>query len=295
MAKRLVAIIVLAAFLTGACTGSPPSVAPSASPQASVSALATSIPTPIPTPTPLPTATPAATETAPIATASPGPKVVVEALPDVLAASQVTLRWRATPRSRPVISYEVRYQRTRWDQFDFEPGVTVRTTAETKMTVAVEPGYHYFFEVRARDAGGALSDPSEAFTTTSVDDRSLAKSAGWTELSGSSYYWSTALRSSTKGATLTLPLEGIGVWLVATKCPTCGTVRVSLERPVTGSGEYAVGPPDPVTVSLRSSRRIDRKIIPLFYDDTDPAVSGTLTIKVVPTGKPVIIDGVVIY
>ncbi len=224
---------------------------------------------------------------------APGPVAFVELLPRAPTATEVSLRWSATPLFVPVTSYDIRYQRTRWDQWDLEPAVTLRSgTTETTGTFSVSPGYSYWFEVRAHDAEGTVSDWSGVATVTALDDRSFTRSTGWTELTDSRYYLSTALRSSTKGATLTMDVDCIGIELVATTCPTCGKVRVSIER--TASQETGVDPPGPLTISLYSSKRIDRKIIPLFYDDTDPAVAGTLTIKIVTSGRPVIIDGVVI-
>lgn len=219
--------------------------------------------------------------------AAPGPVALLKALPLVLTATDVALEWSSSPLFAPVTSYDVRYWQTGWDEMPLEPGSPIpwrSGTTETKGTFTVSPGYSYEFEVQARDAEGTLSDWAHTATVTPLDDRTLMKSAGWTDLTGSRYYRSTALRSFTYGAKLTLPRINAGVGILATTCPTCGAVEIYF-----GSELYE-------KVSLHSSKTVDRALV-YSYDgegfdgnETPP----TLTIKVVSRGKPVIVDAVVI-
>ena len=70
--------------------------------------------------------------------------------------------------------------------------------------------------------------------------------------------------------------------LVATVCPTCGTLRATWTARTTQS----------VTISLSAAKQATKKLITLF---TLPGVeSGTLTLKVTSSGKPVQIDGLAV-
>ena len=81
----------------------------------------------------------------------------------------------------------------------------------------------------------------------------------------------------------------MAVLLVATTCPTCGSVRVSVVRRAGESEEDHVSPPEPVIVSLESARRQDARII--YVMDDDESLYGDLKIEVISSGRPVIIDG----
>jgi hypothetical protein len=82
----------------------------------------------------------------------------------------------------------------------------------------------------------------------------------------------------------------VAVSIVATTCPTCGTIRVSID----GAGEDEEEPgPDPVTISLRSPTRLHGQLLAgLFHDE---GLSGTLRIEVVSDDGQVIIDGVQVW
>ena len=126
------------------------------------------------------------------------------------------------------------------------------------------------------------------------DDKVLRVGSDWTRVNGAGYYRGSALRTTHKGAKLTLPgIAATNLDLVATTCPTCGAIRVALVRH--GEDEdTGVEPPTAVVIDLRSPRTKTRRLIDAFYDDSDPSVVGTLVIKVLTSGRPVIIDGILI-
>ena len=89
---------------------------------------------------------------------------------------------------------------------------------------------------------------------------------------GSPYYRSTYVRSSSYGARLTRTgVVAKRIALLATTCRTCGTVKVYW-----GSTLLK-------TVSLYSATTVNKKVIPIKTFTT--ARSGTLKIKVVSSGK----------
>jgi len=194
---------------------------------------------------------------------------------------------------RPVASFDVRYVRgsdggpwTMWStglhethaQVDLHPGL---------------PGDRYRIQVRARDVDGVLSDWSEAPFSLPLDEDSLVAGPGWKRVSSDDYYRSSALRATKQGAALRFKdLGTVAVMLVATTCPTCGTVQVSVVRSGSGEEEDDISPPEPVTVSLQSSRRRDRQLIFVMADDEN--LYGELVIEVLSQGRPVIIDGLLL-
>ncbi len=210
------------------------------------------------------------------------PTATITALPAWLAATAVPLRWTAVAGSSAVASFEVRFRRARWNGSFGLPTTWQSTTPATSATFWASPGFTYCFSVRARDTLGALSGwTAETCTAIPLDERALVRSRGWTAGSGAAYYRSTILRSSTSGAKLTRTgVVARRVALLATTCRTCGTVKVYWGATLLRM------------VSLYSATTVDRALIPVRTFAAPR--SGTLSIKVVSSGKKVIIDGVAI-
>ena len=191
----------------------------------------------------------------------------------------MSLSWSATGLA-PVTGYDVRYRKAAWNG-KFGSPVTVRAaTKETSASLSGSAGATYCFSARALDAAGLASAwTTEACTGVPLDDRALATSGSWTRGSNSLDYKSTYSRAKASGASLTR--TGVStrrITLLATTCPTCGKVSVYW-----GSRRLK-------TISLVSSTTVHRK---LFTVETFSSVkTGTLKIKVVSSGKKVIIDGV---
>jgi hypothetical protein len=221
---------------------------------------------------------------APSAAATPSipPTASIKALPLWVSTPTVALGWAATPGTFPVASWDVRYRRAPW-KGSFGALATWRSaTTAASASFPASPGYTYCFSVRARDTLGATSGwTAETCTAVPLDDRSLARSGRWTAGTGSAYYRSTYVKSTTKGAKLVRTgVVARRIAILATTCSTCGSVRVYW-----GSTLLR-------TISLRSATTVTRKLITVTtFSKTR---SGTLTIKVYSSGKKVIIDGVAI-
>ena len=194
--------------------------------------------------------------------------------------------WGARYALVPVASFDVRYRRARWDG-KFGDWSTLRSASTTaSATFPTTPGYTYCFAVRARDLDGAVSRWTNrawnaaqgGCTVTPVDDRKLNRSTGWHTATGSAFYRNTQLRSTQAGARLSLRVSARWVALVATTCPTCGTIRVTTDV-------------DRWTLSLTSPSRMDQRIIPVVRYGFGDGLSGTVKLEVVTEGKPVIVDG----
>ncbi|WP_329482583.1 hypothetical protein OG555_10265 [Kribbella sp. NBC_01484] len=105
----------------------------------------------------------------------------------------------------------------------------------------------------------------------------MGASSGWTRSTSSVFYRGTATVTTKAGVYLSRTGAALSrVAIVATKCPTCGSVRVYVNN-------VAVG-----TVSLYNAKLQYRAVIAL------PAFgyrSGTVVVKVTSSGKLVQIDG----
>lgn len=152
------------------------------------------------------------------------------------------------------------------------------------VTVSGAAGWTYCVSVRGWDLAGNYSAwaPSRC-AATPVDDRSLTRSTGWTRVTSRAFSGGSALRSTHRGARLTRSgIQTRRIYLVASRCISCGTVgvywngalvrRVSLQSKASGSTRRAV-----IGVTTFAGVR-----------------SGRLTLRVLSSGRPVQIDGVVL-
>ena len=160
---------------------------------------------------------------------TPRPTAVLKTLPTWLATSAVPLSWSAEPAfDRGGLL------RGPLPPSSLERGLRIvgdpwrAATTATSATFTAWSGYTYCFAVHARDTAGVRSySTAETCTAIPLDDRSLTRSSGWTAGTGDAYYRSTYLRSSTYGAKLTRTgVVARRIALLATTCPTCGSVKV---------------------------------------------------------------------
>ena len=88
-------------------------------------------------------------------------------------------------------------------------------------------GRTYCFSVRARECLQQSRRLGDTFCVGfPVDERTMTAAGTWTKVSSSSYYMSTGMTSTSAGATLKLPVAYRRLYLVATKCSGCGSVKV---------------------------------------------------------------------
>ena len=160
---------------------------------------------------------------------TPRPTAIMSGLASATVDAQVPVAWRATSLA-PIVAYDVRYRRVRLGT-PTGPWTAWRTgTTAVNGSLPLAAGRLTCVGVRARDGDGRGSFWSnEQCTSTPFDDRSLGRSGRWHQLSNSAFYRGTALRTSSHGARLTLAQvpDWARISLVATTCPTCGTVRIS--------------------------------------------------------------------
>lgn len=201
-------------------------------------------------------------------------------------AGATTVRWAGSDNAggTGLAKFGVRYRRAPYsNNFDAwaypatwqSLGATTRSVSAT-----LALGYTYCFSVRAFDkAGNASRWSASRCTSRPLDDRSLVPaSSNWSRGTGSVYFKSTFTKSKARGAKLTRSgAEVRRIALVATRCPSCGSVKVLI-----GATKIAV-------VDLYASTRKTKQLIvlPAFTYRT-----GRISIVLTTDAKPVIIDGI---
>ena len=211
------------------------------------------------------------------------PTTSITSLSAWLLTSPVAVIWSATAGSNPLANYDVRYRKAAWNSSAFGAYTSwLSATGLTTSSLATAPGYTYCFSARARDTLGNVSAwTAETCTAVALDDRSLSRSGSWTLGTGSSYYRSTYVRATSSSAKLTRTgIVARKIFLVATTCSTCGSVKVYLGSTLLKS------------ISLHSTTTVNRKVFTVLVSTSTK--TGTLSIKVSTSGKKVIIDGLVV-
>jgi hypothetical protein len=195
---------------------------------------------------------------------------------------KTTISWTGSDAGTGITSYHVQYRRARFSA-GFEAWVTPRgwqALAASVHAVTLSPlatGYEYCAEVQAVDKAGNLSTTQSRCIARPLDDTTLTASAHWTRSTGGNYWNSTIITTKQLGATLKatgVQLDRVGI--VATRGPGRGAVGIYVGTKLIGE------------VNLAAASLHYRSLITL------PAFSyrtGTLTVKVLTSGKPVQIDG----
>jgi hypothetical protein len=141
-------------------------------------------------------------------------------------------------------------------------------------------GRTYCFQVRARNAAGIASQWSAArCQTVPARARDLKYSSGWIQVAAADAWGGTAAVTTAPGATANRTrLAAKHVYLVVTKCPTCGSVAVSWKGNVVA------------TLSLAAPTTVRGAIVKVAGFSS--VQTGALKITVTSTaGRPVVLEG----
>lgn len=213
-------------------------------------------------------------------------KFNIDTSPSIPAMTTFSSPWAGSPSfpvkwTKPVdvASVDIRYRRA---PFSGTFGAPVTWKAGTTSTIATFPGAvgnTYCYSARSRDAAGLASSwGAERCIAAPLSRSAFVKGGAWASLSGSAYYAGSAYKSASYGATLSRgSIKAKKIGFVATKCPTCGKVNVYW------NGAWVA------TVNLAASTTVTKQLITV--KTFAGVASGTLKLKVVTSGKPVIIHG----
>ena len=110
----------------------------------------------------------------------------------------------------------------------------------------------------------------------------MSVSSGWTVYSPAGAYTTNVYRTTVRNATATRTgIAGRRLMVLATTCPTCGTVDVLWNGAVINH------------INLYSASGV--RNVPLSLAVWSAPKSGTLVLKVTSSGKPVVIEGLGVY
>ncbi|MFI7064657.1 choice-of-anchor D domain-containing protein [Kribbella sp. NPDC050124] len=181
-----------------------------------------------------------------------------------------------------VASYDVRYRRATSAGPYGDYVLPWTNTTDTSMNLTVAAGYEYCVSVRAKDKLGNVGQWSaERCFSRPLDDRSLTlASTGWTRATGSTFYYGTTTQTTTYGKSLTRTVQGKRFFLIATRCPTCGSVAVY------AGNKYLT------TVNLAYPTTHRQVVLGLPVQTT--LFSGTLKFVSASSGKLIQIDGLAV-
>lgn len=194
-----------------------------------------------------------------------------------------TVAWSAVDAFGDVAGTDVRYRSAAWNNAFGNSVAWLTNASDGSAAFTASAGSTYCFSARSTDSNGRIGPwSSERCTAAPVDDRALRPAGGWTRGTNAGYYQGTYTSTRTNGATLALDgIQGRYLALMATKCVTCGKLRVSLNGTVLR------------TIDLASSSTLRKQIIPIKTFST--VRSGKLAVRVVSsTGRAVYFDGVVV-
>jgi hypothetical protein len=205
------------------------------------------------------------------------PTITLNPVPMATLSGAPSVSWTASDDDSGVASYVLRYRSARTDG-RFGGYRTIGGITASHYTLAMSPGYDVCVQVAAVDYDGNMSPYTHAqCVTRPLDDRSLTASTGWSRGTGTGYYLSTYTLTKSSSKTLRLPsatLDRVGI--VATKCPSCGTVDVY------------VGTTRVARFSLYATRTLRQQIL-----IARPFTATSSSVRVISrsSGKTIVIDG----
>jgi hypothetical protein len=191
------------------------------------------------------------------------------------------VKWTGDDAGTGVASWDIQWQRATYKSTfgAWSTPDTFAANASSNGYTGLARGSDTCYRVRGTDSAGNTSAWSKSrCTAVLLDDRAFTASAGWSRIAGGGYYAGTASSTTRINATLTLvgaQLDRLAV--LATTCPTCGLVGVYVKDALVGA------------VDLHAASTHERQLLTL------PAFgyrTGTVTLKVLTSGKLVRIDGV---
>ncbi|HZC70626.1 MAG TPA: hypothetical protein VE442_08030 [Jatrophihabitans sp.] len=200
-----------------------------------------------------------------------------------IAASSVANNWQGSDAGSGIAYYQSQYEVasasggfSQWADFGqrWDPAATVETTVS-----GLAAGDTYCLRVEAVDNAGNIGYSASRCFAVALDDRKMSTSSHWSRVTGNSYYDKTATVSSTRGAALSRSggtVDRVGV--VAKTCRGCGTVGVYVGTKLIGK----------LNLAADATHYRVIKMLPRFGQR-----SGTVRVKVLTSGKPVTVDGVV--
>ena len=190
-----------------------------------------------------------------------------------LSGSAVSLYWNAPTSGAAVTGYSVERATSSSGPFTT---ILSNTTSRYYSNWGLAAGTTYYYRIRAK-AGAILSAPSavvsaRTLTTTSAtaqqDVTGISYSGSWTTVSSSSFSGSSARRTTSSGAKVTIPFRGTSIGFYGTKGSTYGKVKIVLDGTTIYSGLSLYSSKTMYKVKLLSKSGLADKIHTLVITST---------------------------
>jgi hypothetical protein len=195
----------------------------------------------------------------------------------------IPVTWTATASSS-IDHYDVRRRTTAWNAAPGPWTSWIAGTSATSATFSGVPGQTYCFSARAQDTQGIRSRwTGQRCVVVPLPSDQLSYSAGWTRRADANAFAGHEFRTTRNGARATRSgIVAKRVYVIATKCATCGAVEVRWNGVVLKS------------IGLSSATLRRNVVVGIATFPT--AQAGTLRLTVIsPNGKSVRIAGIATY
>jgi hypothetical protein len=213
------------------------------------------------------------------------PSVAMTAPTSALSLSpNIPLHWGGSDNSggSGITHYDVQRNTGVWNgQFLGWTNWMMNTTA-TSATFPGTYGRSYCFRTRAVDRAGNASPWAMRCTSVPLKAGSLSYSSGWTTSTSSAYFGGAARLTKTGQARASLSgVVAKHLWLVVTKCASCGTVQVRWNGVVKAN------------INLASSTTKHGQLVAAL--SLPSAQKGTLSLYNATAGRYLVLEGVDVY
>lgn len=199
-------------------------------------------------------------------------------VPPFQLALSTTAAWSGSEAGSGIAGYSVRWQRAPYNAGfgSWSTPLSLDGTTTSTSFGSLLPGSTYCYTADARDHAGNTSAWAAArCTAVPLDDRALTRRGTWTASTPSGWFRTTAVSTKAQGATLSRTGAVLKrVALTALACSTCGVVDLYV-------GSVRVGR---INLAASTTRR-KTFTLPAFS-----LRSGTVTVKVVSSGRLVRVD-----
>jgi hypothetical protein len=212
------------------------------------------------------------------------PPLVGMSAPGVVTlGTKTTATWSGSdPGGTGVASYDLQDDLAPWNGPYAPWGWAKIGTTATTFSLSTGYGRTLCFRARAKDNAGNYSTWAQRCTSIPLRARSLTYSRLWTRATNPVYFSGEAFATASTGQNATLAgVQAQHMWLVATKCPSCGSLQVRWNNVPIGN------------VSLASPTTVRHVLIPIAAWPAPRA--GSLRVYVTsPNGRSVIIEGLAV-
>ena len=197
--------------------------------------------------------------------------------------SATAVSWSASDSGSGLARIQVRWKSANWNSgfgaWTYPgPWQSLSPSTTSVTATGLAQGRDYCYSARAKDHAGNWSAwTGPLCVARPLDDRAVSADAHWTRISNKVYWNSTATVTTAHLARMRRTGAAVDrIAVIATTCSTCGTVGVYIGTTLVGK------------INLRTPATHHRSILtlPVFSYRT-----GTITLKVLTSGKSVQIDG----